>query len=641
MVTSTYSAVGVLIVAPETKLGAHHLAYLRAMAEGVPQRHAAARYLGHDLRDGAVALRKSHNTVVDRVRALGRRQGDPRWRLIGLVIRPQEEGEPTPAIDQWAEAQGLDGFGQAELLALYLDAFPPDRKAQRNGRLRLQQLELLQALARVAAEPALPHHRLDAWFPAHLCRSLTGNGLLLLSDLQTLVRSGGRWWRAIPRIGVAKAERLAHHLELLIPGSTLPRRHGALAQRGQSLANSIARAAAEPAEEGGASASPTLPSPAGVIVAAQRDGSARSAHTALDDAPRAGSLGFVLSPDQLSARDLNADTLAVRAWIRARAGSDATAKAYRRELSRFLLFLDQRGLTLSRCNADDCLAFMTLLQNVPPEWTGKRTAPLGHAAWSPFAGPLSHRSQRHAIVVVGACFTWLVAARYLAGNPWVLVNRRTGDDRQVNELASRAIQPERWSMILTQLETLAMTEPAAERMVFLLQFLEATGLRAAELLGARLGDLQQLDGRLLLQVHGKGSKNRVIPIASQAQRALQRYLRCRGLDWAAITLQPEAPVLCSLVDTGQPLSYRTLYGSMKTWLNKAIDGCQLSWADKVAAARASPHWLRHTCGTRALERGVPLDVVGQLLGHADPRTTARYTRAQLGRAGDELEKAFG
>jgi site-specific recombinase XerD len=80
---------------------------------------------------------------------------------------------------------------------------------------------------------------------------------------------------------------------------------------------------------------------------------------------------------------------------------------------------------------------------------------------------------------------------------------------------------------------------------------------------------------------------------------------------------------------------------MKSWLNKAIDGSDLSWGEKVAAARASPHWLRHTCGTRALERGVPLDVVGQLLGHADPRTTAKYTRAQLRRVSEELEKAFG
>ena len=639
--TGSHRTTNSAIAAPDTKLGAHHLAYLRAMAEGVPQRHAAARYLGHDLRDGAVVLRRAHNAIVDRVRALGRRQGDPRWRLIGLVIRPHEAGEQAPPIDQWAERQGLDDFGQADLLALYIEAFPPDRKARRNGRLRSQQLELLQSLARFDAEPALPHHRLDAWFPAHLCHSLMANGQLLLSDLQALVRTGGRWWRSIPRIGAGKADRLTHHLELLMPGSTQAKRHGPLAQRGQSLATAIAGGGAEASAHAEDCAHAALPSTAGVIEAGRLDDSAGSTNASLHEASRAGSLGFVLAPEQLSARDLQADTLAVRAWIRARAGSDATAKAYRRELSRFLLFLDQRGLTLSRCNADDCLAYMALLQNVPPEWSAKRTAPLGHADWSPFAGPLSHRSQGHAVVVVGACFTWLVAARYLPGNPWVLVNRRTGDDRHANELASRAIQPERWSVILARLETLATTEPAAERMVFLLQFLEATGLRAAELLGARLGDLQPLDSRLLLQVHGKGSKNRVIPVAGQAKRALQRYLLCRGLDWAAMASQPEAPLLCSLMDSGQPLSYRSLYGSMKIWLNKAIDGSDLSWADKVAAARASPHWLRHTCGTRALERGVPLDVVGQLLGHADPRTTARYTRAQLGRVGDELEKAFG
>lgn len=643
MATSTYSASGRAQATPVVKLGAHHLAYLRAIAEGVAQRHAAARYLGHDLHDGAVALRRAHNAIVDRVRTLARRQSDPRWRLVGLVVKPHEAGQQTPPIDQWAEDLGLDGFGQAELLALYGEAFPPDRKAQRNGRLRSQQLDLLQALAKVVTEPALPHHRLDAWFPAHLCRSLMDNGLLLLSDLQALVHTGGRWWRTIPRIGVGKADRLSQHLELLMPGATQARRHGPLARRGQHLATAIAQGPAASADSPNRPVLPVTHAIAPITPGtptALADGRDDTSGTAASP-QRAGNLGFVMAPEQLAARDLQADTLAVRAWIRARAGSDATAKAYRRELGRFLLFLDQRSLTLSRCTADDCLAYMALLQNVPPEWSAKRTAPLGHADWSPFAGPLSHRSQGHAIVVVGSCFAWLVAARYLPGNPWVLVNRRSGDDRQRNELASRAIPPEHWAVILARLELLATAEPAAERMVFLLQFLEATGLRAAELLGARLGDLQRVDGRLLLQVHGKGSKNRVIPVAAQAQRALQRYLASRGLAPDALNGPAEAPLLCSLVDGAQALTYRSLYGSMKTWLNKAIDGSDLSWADKVAAARASPHWLRHTCGTRALERGVPLDVVGQLLGHADPRTTARYTRAHLRRVSDEMDKAFG
>ena len=621
MATSTYAAAD---ARSNARLGAHHLAYLRAIAEGVPQRQAAARYLGHDEHDGAVALRRAHNAIVDRVRALARRQGDARWRLIGLSIRPQAEGAQPPPVDQWAFEQGLEDFSQAELLALHAQAFPADRKALRDGRLRARQLELLQSLAQAAAEPALPHHRLDAWFPEHLCQALMSCGLLLVSDLLTRVQAGGRWWKTIPRIGAGKAERLARHLETLMPGATVPRRNTPLAQRGRALSAAIARPWTDPPGDAPGThpgaARPALPTPA---------------------ADRAAGVGFVLAPARLAARDLDADVQAVRAWIRARAGSPATALAYRRELGRFLLFLDQRRLTLSTCNADDCLAYMALLQNVPADWTARRSAPLGHEAWSPFTGPLSPRSQRQAIVVVGSCFAWLVAARYLPGNPWTLVNRRTGDDRDADELASRAFAPEVWQVIVARLEALADTEPAAARMVFLLKFLEATGLRAAELLGARLGDFRPLEGRLLLQVHGKGRRNRVIPVAGQARRALGRHLAARGLDEASFADQPGLPLLARLDRPDQALGYRSLYSAMKTWLDKAIAGSDLPWADKVAAARASPHWLRHTCGTRALERGVPLDVVGQLLGHADPRTTARYTRAQLRRVADEMDKAFG
>lgn len=610
----------------QTKLGSHHLAYLRAVAEGLPQRQAAARYLGHDLRDGAVALRRAHQALVDRVRTLARRQGDSRWRLIGLAIKAHAPGNQQPPIDQWADQMGFDEFGQAELLALYQQAYPSDRKTVRNSRLRAQQLALLHKLAYAAVETALPQHRLDAWLPAHLSQSLMASGLLLVSDLQAKLRAGGRWWASIPKIGAGKAERLALHLALLIPGATGQPGKRPLAQRGSALAAALGDAQPAKALPGALSAPcPALPAPSGPASA--------PAHIER--------LGFDLTPGQLAARDLPADAQAVRAWVRARAGSPATAKSYRRELGRFLLFLDERQRTLSRCNTDDCLAYMGLLQNIPADWIGKRTAPFDHAAWAPFAGPLSHRSQRHAIVVVGSCFAWLVAARYLAGNPWILVNRRTGDDRRTDELASRAFAPELWALILARLQAMAATEPAAERMVFLLRFLEATGLRAAELLGGRLGDLSRMDGRWLLQVHGKGSQNRVIPLAGQALRALDRYLAARGLGIDAGDAQAGLPLLASLTKPDQALSYRPLYGSMKAWLNRAIAATDLPWRDKVEAARASPHWLRHTCGTRALERGVPLDVVGQLLGHADPRTTAKYTRAQIKRVSEEMEKAFG
>ena len=603
------------------KLGLHHFAYLRARAEGVDPYAAATRYLGHDPHDGRVALRHAHQQVVDQVQALARRSGDPRWRLVGLTLKASP-GAAQPPLAQWAEARGLDELGEAELIELYLDAFPPDRKAARNTRLRARQLDLIKALSATAAELARPSDRIDAWFAAHLAASLQSSGLLLLGDLQRQVQAGGRWWRTIPKIGPGKADRLRQQLDLLLPGSVGLQRSSALAQRGGRLAQAMSRPQADP----------RLPGPKD---GAYPDG-LLAAGVPPSPAPRGSEIGFVLSPAQQASRGIDADTEAVRAWVRAKAGSQATAKGYRREVSRFLLFLQERDLTLSTCNADDCLAYMALLQNIPNAWIGSQHAGIGRADWSPFAGPLSTPSQRQAIKVIGACFSWLVAARYLAGNPWVLVNRRTGDDRDANELASRAIEPDTWDRIIAAMDVLARHEPGAERMRFLFLFLKATGLRAAELLGARLGDFRSEGPRVYLQVHGKGSKNRLIPITQDGRLALDRYLVWRGVTLAA---QPQQPLLSSLTQPGRALRYVSLYQSLKVWLNRAIDSAGLSLAQKVEAARASPHWLRHTCATRYLENGAPIDVVGQLLGHADPRTTAKYTRAQIRRVADELERA--
>jgi integrase len=80
---------------------------------------------------------------------------------------------------------------------------------------------------------------------------------------------------------------------------------------------------------------------------------------------------------------------------------------------------------------------------------------------------------------------------------------------------------------------------------------------------------------------------------------------------------------------------------MKRWVRQAIAGSDLPGPERAIALRASPHWLRHTFGTRALERKAPLEVVQRQLGHADPRTTMRYAHAQLERLQQVLDQAFG
>ena len=144
----------------------------------------------------------------------------------------------------------------------------------------------------------------------------------------------------------------------------------------------------------------------------------------------------------------------------------------------------------------------------------------------------------------------------------------------------------------------------------------------------------------MVQVHGKGAKNRLAAVPAQAVEALTAYLQSRG--WDSIDAAPaDAPLLASTADTMSPVGYQALYEHVKAWLTKAVKQSSLPESERVPLADASTHWLRHTFGTRAVARGVPIDVIQAQMGHASQRTTTSiYGRAPLQRRLDELGKAF-
>ena len=76
------------------RLGPHHFAYLRAIAEGLDRQDCARRYLGIEHGHEAVT---AHRLVVDQVRAAARRRGETSARLIGLTIRVSDTGWTTGA----------------------------------------------------------------------------------------------------------------------------------------------------------------------------------------------------------------------------------------------------------------------------------------------------------------------------------------------------------------------------------------------------------------------------------------------------------------------------------------------------------------------------------------------------------------
>lgn len=153
-----------------------------------------------------------------------------------------------------------------------------------------------------------------------------------------------------------------------------------------------------------------------------------------------------------------------------------------------------------------------------------------------------------------------------------------------------------------------VNQPLGIRDRAILEVMYATGLRVSELVNLKLADLHLELG--LIQTLGKGQKERIIPIGSQAIKWLEKYLQ---------TVRPQL-----LKQQTSSYVFLNFHGKRMTrqgiWKN-------LKQIVKQAGIKkdVTPHTLRHSFATHILENGADLRVVQELLGHADISTTQIYT----------------
>ena len=130
---------------------------------------------------------------------------------------------------------------------------------------------------------------------------------------------------------------------------------------------------------------------------------------------------------------------------------------------------------------------------------------------------------------------------------------------------------------------------------------ESTGLRAAELIAARREHIHVTRAGALLEVIGKGTRAREVPLPKVALQATREYFAARGIDFD--NAPPETPLLGSLRDSTQLLTYSSLYETFTRFVKRAVERSSLEPDRQRAAMKASLHWLRHTHATRFAERG--------------------------------------
>jgi integrase/recombinase XerD len=166
-----------------------------------------------------------------------------------------------------------------------------------------------------------------------------------------------------------------------------------------------------------------------------------------------------------------------------------------------------------------------------------------------------------------------------------------------------AKKPRTIPSVLSQEEVVRLLEAApAGRDRVLLQVAYGCGLRLDELLHLRVSDIDS--SRMILHVHhGKGGKDRLVPLSPRLLQELRAYWRrYRPRTWLFPGRKPDAP----MTDGG--IQRRLRHALKRAGLNKPC----------------SMHTLRHSYATHLLEAGVDVLVLKALMGHSSLQTTARY-----------------
>jgi integrase/recombinase XerD len=258
--------------------------------------------------------------------------------------------------------------------------------------------------------------------------------------------------------------------------------------------------------------------------------------------------------------------------------ADNTIQAYRRDLQKFALFLEQRKLSATRVERSDVVDFLALL----------------------YRQRLDSRSVARHLTTLRNFFRFLLVEGQIEQDPSATIEspkfrRALPDYLSLEEVDRLLRQPDTNTAI--GIRDRAMIE-----------LMYSCGLRVSELCGLRVADIQHEEG--CLRCIGKGNKQRLVPVGRQALEVVARYLR-----ESRPGLLGEHSSPCLFIGrSGRPIDRVWYWQLLRHYGQKA--GLRKS---------LKPHMLRHSFATHLLDRGADLRSVQIMLGHSDISTTQIYT----------------
>lgn len=250
-----------------------------------------------------------------------------------------------------------------------------------------------------------------------------------------------------------------------------------------------------------------------------------------------------------------------------------TIEAYRRDLSNFLGFCEERGIEdLNNIKRGEINSYVLKLHDKK----------------------LTTTSIVRKIASLRGFFKWLCANDFCKVDPTLTLEQPK--------------LPKRLPKVMTvqEMETI-LNQNLDELHTVILELLYGCGLRVSELANICINDIDIKSK--YLQCIGKGSKERIVPLGKKAVNALKKFLPVR--DFSIQKNRVETKHLL-VDDNGRILTRQDIY----TFIHEQ--------GEKIHK-HISPHTLRHSFATHLLENGADLRIVQELLGHSDVSTTQLYT----------------
>lgn len=257
--------------------------------------------------------------------------------------------------------------------------------------------------------------------------------------------------------------------------------------------------------------------------------------------------------------------------------SDNTREAYVRDVGKLVRYLETEEVTLREVTTDTLRAFAADL----------------------FDLGISPRTQARIVSGIKSFFRFMKLEGYLDSNPSLLLESP----------ALRRHLPEvlRVDEIDAMIGAIDMEKAEGQRNRAIMETLYGCGLRVSELINLEISKLY-FDEQFIM-VHGKGDKERIVPISPQAIREIKDYLPDRAL----LPVKRGEENILFLNRRGHRLTRVMIFYIIK----------QLAEAAGIRK-EVSPHTLRHSFATHLLEGGANLRAIQQMLGHEDISTTEIY-----------------